>query len=406
LNTIPSRRRTGFVAYILTLFLLSVVLGTVGCGHPNRLTAHTKPIHAKPGTQVISVTTLPEPLAKVRPDELGRIPIVMYHAIGGAADRQARDPSRYDRHGMNISTATFRKQLTLMAAAGWYPVNVRDLLTTHLDVPLGKTPVALTFDDSRPSQFRIRPDGTVDPDCAVGILEAFHTTHPDWPLRGTFYVLPHSSWNPAPFGQVTRTGEKLRRLVSLGFEVANHSTTHRLMSHLDAHTLRWELAGCVRYVHALAPGATMDTLALPGGAAPHGQAAWDSLRSGTDGGTAYHNNCILGAWGGPTFAWADRRFDADRMRRIGVSPGYLEHWIRRLSLGHPAPQYVSDGDPGTITVPRAEAAFVDHTRLSGVRLVIYGPAAAPKLPASSDRPRSGDASGRQNFPTARLGKHL
>ncbi len=50
----------------------------------------------------------------------------MYHAIGGPA----RKGVRYDTQGLNIAPETFRKQLDLMYAAHWHPVNMRDVLTS------------------------------------------------------------------------------------------------------------------------------------------------------------------------------------------------------------------------------------------------------------------------------------
>ena len=315
----------------------------------------------------------PARLAALRADETGRIPILMYHSIGAPAHRGAR----YDSQGLNIAPETFRKHLALMYAAHWYPVNMRDVLSSHIDVPAGKTPVVLTFDDARGSQFHYLLDGTIDPNCAVGILEAFHAQHPDWPLRGTFYVLPKSAWNPAPFWQPGKETEKLRALVADGFEVANHSTTHRMMTHLSGAELTWEMAECQRYVRDRAPGATMDTMALPGGAAPKNHALWNVLLRGRLGNIVYRNRCILMAWGGPSRSWTDKKFDPDRISRIGTGPGWVERAIKALSSRR-IPPYVSDGNPDTVAVPRSEAKFVDPLRLGGATLVVYNDSVGPK----------------------------
>ena len=318
----------------------------------------------------------PAQLAALRADESGRIPILMYHSIGAPAHRGGR----YDAEGLNIATATFRKHLNLMYAAHWYPVNMRDVLSARLSVPAGKTPVVLTFDDARGSQFHYLADGTVDPGCAVGILEEFHKRHADWPLKGTFYVLPKSAWNPVPFWQPHSETKKLRALVADGFEVANHSTTHRMMTRLSGTELTWEMAECQRYVQDRAPGATMDTMALPGGAAPKDHALWSTLLHGRLGRIVYRNRCILMAWGGPSRSWADKKFDPDRVARIGVGPGWAERAIKALSTRR-IPPYVSDGNPDTVAVPRSEAKFLDLHRLGGARLVVYNDPPALKLAA-------------------------
>ena len=299
------------------------------------------------------------------PNELGLIPIIMYHSVGGEAEF-AGGPL-YDKHGLNIAPQTFRAQLAQMYRANWYPVNMRDILTARLNIPKGKTPVVLTFDDARPSQFKYLSNGKMDPNCAVGILEAFHQTHPDWPRRATFYVLPESKYNGVPFDQDGLETKKLRFLWRHGYELANHTTSHRSLADLDAPTLRWEMAFCARYFHHQVPEATLDTMALPYGIAPRSPRLWKYLLNGTQGGTRYHNRCILLAKGGPSFAPADKRFDPERIPRVEAAPGEIERWLSPVCAKL---LYLSDGNAKTVTVPLSEQQFVDRSRLAGARLVL------------------------------------
>ena len=358
------------VKTVYRLFIVTVAaLLSVSCAHPQgagqsgsalALRVHPHAVH----TPVIPLS--PVKLAALHADELGRIPILMYHAINGPSFHG----KKFDANGLNIAPQTFRKQLNLMYAAHWYPMNMRDVLTSHLDVPAGKTPVVITFDDARGSQFHYLKDGTIDPNCALGILEAFHKKHKDWPLRATFYVLPKSAWNPAPFWQPGTETKKLRYLASEGFEIANHTTTHRLMGRLPAAQIDWEMAECQRYVADRVPGIVMDTMALPGGDAPKNHALWPRLLNGRLGKIVYHNRCILMAWGGPSRAWSDKKFDPDRVTRIGAGPGWIERALSQMCKGK-IREYVSDGNPDTIAIPRSEAKDVNRRQLEGARLVIY-----------------------------------
>ncbi|MGC8668092.1 MAG: polysaccharide deacetylase family protein [Chthonomonadales bacterium] len=296
------------------------------------------------------------------------MPILMYHAVGGPA---VGHRPRYDRHGLNIRADTFRKQLELMYRAGWYPVNVRDLVSPRIEVPAGKIPVALTFDDARGSQFRYLKDGSIDPQCAVGILLAFHRKHPDWPLRATFYVMGRSRWNPVPFYQPRLDAKKLRWLVDHGCEIGNHSTSHRLFTHLDPATERWEIGECARYVKLRAPGATMDTFALPGGGKPRSHAGWEALMYGKACGVAYRHKAVLLAWGGPAPAPARKDFDRWRIPRIGAEPGNIEYWIRHLTPGGRIPAFVSDGVPDLVSAPRKYAGALVRNLPATVRFVAY-----------------------------------
>ena len=300
-------------------------------------------------------------------NELGRIPILMYHSVGG--DPEFAGGPRYDKHGLNIAPEILRRQLQQMDDAHWYPVNMRDVLSARLAVPRGKTPVVLTFDDARPSQFRYLPNGRIDPDCAVGILEAFHRAHPAWPCRATFYVLPESSYNGVPFDQDGLETKKLRYLVRQGYELGNHTTSHRSMASLSRSALRWEMGFTVRYFRRQVPEAEMTTMALPYGIAPVNKSDWRALLHGTQGGSRYRNRCILLARGGPSFAFGDRRFDWEQVPRVEAIPGMIERWIQRSKSGTD-PLYVSDGNPATLTVPQEAVRFLDRRRLGGVRLLI------------------------------------
>jgi hypothetical protein len=81
------------------------------------------------------------------------------------------------------------------------------------------------------------------------------------------------------------------------------------------------------------------------------------------------------AWGGPSRSWADKKFDPDRVTRIGAGPGWIERALQRMTQakkthGFLRP-YVSDGNPDTVAVPRTDRKMVDLHRLDGAQLVTY-----------------------------------
>lgn len=310
------------------------------------------------------------------PNEIGRIPIVMYHSIG--------DRGKIDSRGLNISSETFRKHLELMVKANWYPMNVRDIYTPAklAAVPKGMTPVGITFDDARASQFRYGKNGVVDPSCGVGILEAFHRKYGSrWPRAATFYMLPKSSYNPTPFGQGGQEANKCAWLLKAGYELGNHSWAHKSMSSMNAGQVREAVWGCIRDIKKLAPNATMDTFCVPYGAYPKNKSTWDVILKDPQG--QYTNKIALKAWGDESFAPLDKRFSAKEVDRIGVDPGYFEHVYSRLVKS--GKLYVSDGDPSTLTVPRSWEAFVAKGKLGGLKLAFYGNAAKTKFKAKAGK---------------------
>lgn len=301
-------------------------------------------------------------------NELGRVPILMYHSVG-----EYHTP--YDRHGLNITPTLFRKHMELLHKTGFYPVNLRDILNPHLEIPKGKSPVVITFDDARGSQMRYK-NGAIDPDCIIGILDEMHKKYGEaWPQRGVFFVLPYSKYNPVPFHQPKQEEKKVHYLVQAGYELANHSTSHRPLNRLGAKDLVWEVTYCQQYFKALDPGATMDTMAVPYGIFPKTQELRDVLMQNG-------NKVICMAWGDASYAPLDKRFDPRAVMRIGSEPGNIERWVAAMVAARRKPgsslaPYISDGDSDTLTIPQSHEKYVRNTDLGGLRLITYSDTPAP-----------------------------
>jgi peptidoglycan/xylan/chitin deacetylase (PgdA/CDA1 family) len=279
-------------------------------------------------------------------NEMGQVMILEYHAIGYPEIRYRRSPDN------------LRADLAQLHAQGYYPVNFIDLLNGLPDVPPGKKPVVLTFDDSNISQFKVLEDGSIDPDSAVGILLAFHQQHPeDWPLKATFFVLgnPYSDYETT-FGQPDLAEAKLQFLVDSGMEVASHTVTHADLSVSTAEELQWELATSKRVLEDLIPGYTVQTMAVPFGAFPH---SVDFLASGQWGELEYSYAGNAHAWGGPTDSPHSPAFKTYRVPRLEVTGQEIDYWLSYFAQ-YPEAYYVSDGDPGRLTVAPQEAAFADE----------------------------------------------
>jgi len=137
------------------------------------------------------------------PNELGRVMILAYHKIDYPEARWTRTPEN------------FRRDLETLYAKSYRLISLRDLLDRRIALPAGTTPVVLTFDDSSPGQFRyLEQNGTleIDPESAVGILEAFTREHPDFGRGATFYVLPGANPPNRLFNQPALEGKKLQYL--------------------------------------------------------------------------------------------------------------------------------------------------------------------------------------------------
>ncbi len=364
--------------FLLCLPLAALpLLALAGC--PKKETAPPPPPKPVEPTKVSE-----EVIQKHKPNEAGAIMVIMYHRI--LADQKDSD--------LNRRPETFRQDLETLRKKNYYPVNAIDLANNTMDVPAGKTPVVITFDDALPSQFRvIERDGKpkIDPDCAVGIMEDFNKKYPDWPMRATFFVLPKEGRNAEPFGQAEYLTSKFDYLVNKGYEVANHTSTHTSMRRMAHDKIQWELANAKKGVQQINAKAEMATLALPYGQIPRDEAAKKLLVSGSSGGTSYENKAVfLAAWR-PVMSpitKPDKKFaqggsialfTPGELERVTPNatqpntPGTLEYWLKYFDKS-PSLRYISDGDVKFAAVPEALKDSVDEARAQkqGVKVQFYG----------------------------------
>lgn len=255
------------------------------------------------------------------------MPVIAYHAIG--APKEFAKLPRFDPGGLNIPVDAFRAQLAAMYAAGYRPITMRDAVQHRF--PVAGKPIVLTFDDGRATQFRLRPDGTVDPNCAVGVLLAFHRQHADWPLRATFYLIAGSDDNGVPFDQEGLEGRKVRMLLKWGFEIGNHTLTHPNFTSLTGRQIVHEMAGGDRYLKHLVPGIQVDTFALPYGALPKDSKFWPLLRRGSEGSDTYKNIAVLLYDNRLSPNPLSATFDPFQVHRLIPKPGALERFFKSKS---------------------------------------------------------------------------
>lgn len=343
------------------------LLGAGGCSLLKRGATAPTPVPAptaKPGPKLPAID-----YAEVRPNELGSIPVIMYHEIKGTQNKS-----------LTRSLADFQKDLEAMRQAGFYPVNLGDVANNNIDVPAGKSPIVLTFDDARPSQFQLieTPNAMkIDPNCAVGIMEAFHKKHPDdWPLRATFFVLPKSRLTTETFGQLGLGGQKMQYLIQQGMEIANHTTNHKSLRGMNAAQIQQEIGYANNQILRDAPDAKITVFAAPRGQFPRDKKLWQYLKKGTFEGKNYeHKLIMLAAWR-PMPSPASKDFDSNEgMERIDSINGLngVRDWIKKLTTGGTdISRYVSDGDPNVVSYPKSDERMANLKALKASGKLAYG----------------------------------
>ncbi len=248
----------------------------------------------------------------------GSVLIVEYHKI-------AKEEARWDR-----SINRFKSDLERLYKAGFRPVTLGQYLDNKMDLAPGASPVVFTWDDSHPSQFKLRDDGSLDPDCGLGIWEAFAKEHPDFPIKATFYILPDSG----PWGQRNLVDKKFEMLKAWGCEVGSHTITHRQLSKIPEAEVKKELSAAIDYIES--KGFSCDSVALPYGISPKNKAL---LKSFTLNGKTYSHRAALLVGANPAPAPTSEKRDLLRLPRIqSIEGDYgLTYWLGKVEEGEVDP---------------------------------------------------------------------
>lgn len=363
---------------MLTGILLALSIFATGCGssdpNPGNEGTSTPQTTVQPqettGEKPADTTTVPVPIdyEKIKPNEAGKVMVVMFHQF--VQSHTAKKGSGWEY----ITTfQDFRNLLPTLYDKGYRLVNLNDYLDNSIAVQAGFKPMVFTFDDGTKGQFNlVEQNGSlaVNPDSAVGILEEFNKTHPDFGLKGTFYV---NLGDNNTFQGAGTLQQRLQYLIDKGFEIGNHTFTHiNLQKTLSADKIQEEIGGNQKKMYEMFPDYTMKTFSLPYGSPSKDLKTY--VVKGEYEGVKYDNKALMEVGANPNPSPVSIKFDplsVDRVRASGIKPVEcdLAWWLEKVST---ADEYVSDGDPDTVAVPKSKEELVDPQKLNGKTLKIYG----------------------------------
>jgi peptidoglycan/xylan/chitin deacetylase (PgdA/CDA1 family) len=183
-----------------------------------------------------------------------QVPILEYHAIGPKEYRWTR------------SVANFKKDLQWLYNHDYVLLSIEDYADSDFSsIPEGKKPVVLSFDDGKPNHLTYLKDGTIDPNCAIGLLDAFHAEHPEFGSAAVFYV------NANPFGQRDLIKQKMQYLFETGRQIGYHTLGHVNLRAMSAAQVTKEIQKqTAAFKEILPAGMRVSTLAYPHGLSPRG----------------------------------------------------------------------------------------------------------------------------------------
>ena len=167
-------------------------------------------------------------------NELGKVPIMMYHGIKNVKNSETEYiGGNVDRDGYTRTVEAFRNDLELYYQKGYRMIKLSDYVNGDIDVEYGYSPIVLTFDDGNANNINVTgidDDGNIiiDPNSAVGVLEEFKKKYPDYNVTAIFFL------TNALFNQPEYNDEILKWLVDNGYEVGNHTRGHDNFSNIDS----------------------------------------------------------------------------------------------------------------------------------------------------------------------------
>lgn len=293
-------------------------------------------------------------------NEMGKVMVLMYHRF---VDKETDEWTR--------SFENFKKDLEVLYNKGYRPVNLSDYVDGNIDIPAGFTPVIFTFDDGTSGQFNlVEKDGKLEanPKSAVGIMEEFSRTHPDFPLKGTFFI-NHTGF----FHGKGTPQERLQYLADRGFEIGNHTVNHINFSKktVTPQVIQEEIGGHVKKTQALIPGYVVDQLALPLGITSKTYPQY--IEKGEFEGVKYQNRVILLVGSNPAPSPIDSKLNIlklPRVRAMGNKPVHSDmyYWLDYFDK-NPDERYISDGIKETFSVPYKYKERIDNKINRGITLL-------------------------------------
>jgi peptidoglycan/xylan/chitin deacetylase (PgdA/CDA1 family) len=323
---------------------VTTVMFLTGCGG-----GAVPPVSELPGQSSDGSTSAPgrTPAAAVRPadvkaNELGVVPVLMYHRI------VAEPTSVYER-----TPEDFRAELERLAREDYVPVTTAEFVRGEIDIPAGKHPVVLTFDDGDTTTFSLGPDNKPAEGTAIRILQEVAAAHPGFRPVASLYV------NADPFGGGEAGTRALRWLHEHGFEIGNHTFGHTNLSSVSDTEVQRDIARGDEAIREAVPGYRPATLALPFGARPRS----DGLALQ---GTGYDYAGVLLVGASPAPSPFSAKFDPQaipRVRSQGTDGDEAEYgsssWLDQLEA-EPGIRYTSDGDPEVVSYPAGTGSPADR----------------------------------------------
>ena len=303
--------------------------------------------------------------SKLKVNELGNVPIMMYHGIIDTEENKYTG-GNVDKDGYNRTAKAFREDLEFYYKSGYRMIRLIDYVNGKIDVKEGLSPIILTFDDGDKNNFNVlgkKDDGTldIDPNCAIGILEEYKKKYPDMNITATFFVMD------GIFNQSSYNKEILEWLIDHGYDIGNHTTTHPDFTKITTDKTKEVVGKMYEKLDELIPNKYVKIVALPYGS-PYKKSHenYQYIIKGNYNGYDYETIAALRVGWEPEVSPFNKNFDKEFLKRCrAYDNNGKEFDIKMVFKNLEKNRYISDGDVDTIVIRNSDSEKI-NTSLDNV----------------------------------------
>ena len=338
-----------------------LILLLVGCSSNKEIKKQQKDVIEEPPKEEKVLTE--EDYKNNNVDELGEVPIMMYHGIHNKKSSETNyTGGNVDKDGYQRTSEAFANDLEFYYNSGYRMIRLTDYVDGNIDVELGKSPIILTFDDGLENAIKVigldsKGNIIIDPNSAVGILEDFKKKYPDYNVTATFFV------NGGIFQQEEYNEKILKWLIDNGYDIGNHTYTHVNFSQVDSNKSIEEVGKLYELLDKIIPGKYVNIVALPFGSPyklDHENMQY-IFNTNYNGKEYITKSTLRVGWKSESSPFY-QDFNPKFLKRIRAYDNDgkefdIEMNFKLLEKN----RYISDGNKDTIVVPKAEEHLINQT---------------------------------------------
>ena len=295
-------------------------------------------------------------------DELGMVPIMMYHGIENLSSTE-NIGGNVDKDGYNRLASSFKADLEFYYNEGYRIIKLKDYINGKIDVPFGKSPIILTFDDGNLNNFNVTgidDNGNliIDPNCAIGILEEFKKKYPDFNVTATFFLMDNL------FNQSEYDIKKIKWAIEHGYDIGNHTKDHLNLKNANINQVQNSIGYMYNKLNNIIPGKYVNIIALPYGS-PYTKdhENFKFVLNGTYNGVTYKTDATLRVGWDADYSPFNKNFDKTFIKRVRAYDNNGKDFDIQYTFNNlKKTRYISDGDIDTVVIPKEKENLVNTNK--------------------------------------------